>query len=258
MSNYGFIITRHVNSEKTNNYWNNSVKLLNIFYPDKQIIIIDDNSDYTYVKANSEYKNLQIINSEYVGRGELLPYYYFYKYKFFDNAIIIHDSIFIHKRIIFEKLKNVKVIPLWHFDKKHIDNIENTKRITLSLKNSYIIMNKINCNYVKGVDFDIIQNNWCGCFGVQSYINIKFLEQMEEKYKLFNLLDVVKTRMDRCSLERIFGAIIFTELPDLYKNKSLFGDIMKYCKWGYTYDEYIESVKKGMVQRNVIKIWTGR
>ena len=28
MSNYGFIITRHVNSEKTNKYWNQTVKLI--------------------------------------------------------------------------------------------------------------------------------------------------------------------------------------------------------------------------------------
>ena len=28
MNNFGFIITRHVNSENTNRYWNRSVKLL--------------------------------------------------------------------------------------------------------------------------------------------------------------------------------------------------------------------------------------
>ena len=41
MSNlYGFIITRHVNSIKTNNYWNHSVKLLRTFYPLIKIVII--------------------------------------------------------------------------------------------------------------------------------------------------------------------------------------------------------------------------
>ena len=33
MDLFGFIITRHVNSEKTNNYWNHSVKLIRTFYP---------------------------------------------------------------------------------------------------------------------------------------------------------------------------------------------------------------------------------
>ena len=58
MSTYGFIITRHVNSEKTNLYWNQCVKLINKFYPLKQIIIIDDNSNQEFVKANIEYTNL--------------------------------------------------------------------------------------------------------------------------------------------------------------------------------------------------------
>ena len=103
MDNFGFIITRHVNSVKTNKYWNHSVKLLRTFYPLKKIVIIDDNSNYDYVNSEFEYKNLHIIQSEFHGRGELLPYYYFLKYKFFQNAIIIHDSVFFHMRINFEK-----------------------------------------------------------------------------------------------------------------------------------------------------------
>jgi hypothetical protein len=76
MNSFGFIITRHVNSEQTNKYWNHSVKLLRTFYPYRKIIIIDDNSNQNYVKADFDYKNIQIIQSEFPGRGELLPYYY--------------------------------------------------------------------------------------------------------------------------------------------------------------------------------------
>ena len=100
---FGFIITRHVNSYLTNNYWNHSVCLLRTLYPHAQIIIIDDNSNLNFVKSFHDYKNLMIINSEYKGGGELLPYIYFLKNKWFDNAIILHDSVFIRKRISFEK-----------------------------------------------------------------------------------------------------------------------------------------------------------
>jgi hypothetical protein len=96
---FGFIITRHVNSEQTNKYWNQNVKLIRSLYPLKKIIIIDDNSTQSFVKADFEYKNLEIIQSEYPKRGELLPFIYYLKYKWFDNAVIIHDSTFIHKRI---------------------------------------------------------------------------------------------------------------------------------------------------------------
>ena len=85
MDTFGFIVTRHVNSELTNKYWNHCVKLLRTLYPLRKIVIIDDNSNYDFVKPEFNYKNLQVIQSEYPGRGELLPYYYYIKNKFFDT-----------------------------------------------------------------------------------------------------------------------------------------------------------------------------
>ena len=81
MANYGFIITRHVNSVTTNKYWNQSVKLIRNIYPLRKIVIIDDNSDQEFVKTDFDYQNLTIIQSEFPKRGELLPYYYYLKYK---------------------------------------------------------------------------------------------------------------------------------------------------------------------------------
>ena len=252
-NNFGFIITRHVNSEKTNLYWNNCVKLLRTFYPDKQIIIIDDNSDYKYVKQEFEYQNITIIQSEFPKRGELLPYYYFLKNKFFNNAVIIHDSVFIHKRINFEKLNGIDIFPLWHFEPDR-ENIGNTKRIMRVLKNNYLIDDKISMNNIIGLN----QEKWYGCFGVQSYINFNFLEQIEKKYNITNLISQINCRNDRCCLERIFGAIFFKESSKLYLRKSLFGNIYHNQKWGYTYDEYNNDLKKGSVKKIITKVWTGR
>ena len=86
-NSFGFIITRHVNSVKTNKYWNHCVKLIRTFYPLTKIIIIDDNINYEYVIPEFNYINLDIIQSEFTGRGELLPYYYYLKHKFFDNLL---------------------------------------------------------------------------------------------------------------------------------------------------------------------------
>ena len=101
-------------------------------------------------------------------------------------------------------------------------------------------------------------DKWYGCFGVQSYINIDFLQYIENKYGITNLISAVKCRSDRCCLERIFGIIFFTEYPKILGQKSLLGDIMKYQTWGYSYDEYIEYLKKGTKPRRVVKVWTGR
>lgn len=252
-NNFGFIITRHVNSVKTNNYWNNCVKLLRSLYPSKKIVIIDDNSNYNYVISEFNYKNIEIIKSEFPGRGELLPYYYFLKRKFFENAIIIHDSVFFHKRIPFEKLYGINVLPLWFFysDK---ENVDNTKRIVRHLKNNFLIDDNISKNLnILGMNND----KWYGCFGVQSYINLTFLQNIENKYGITNLIPSVTCRRDRCSLERIFGVIFSLESQRLNR-KSLFGNIMKYQKWGYSYHDYMNDLKNGVIPKSTVKIWTGR
>lgn len=254
MDDFGFIITRHVNSEKTNKYWNNCVKLLRTLYPLKKIVIIDDNSNYDFINAEFDYKNLEIIQSEFPKCGELLPYYYFLKYKFFKNAIMIHDSVFFHKRIDFENLRGINVVPLWFFE-PDTENIENTRKIVKNLKNYISLENKLNKNELV---MGLYSDKWYGCFGVQSYINLNFLERIEIKYGITNLIKAVKCRADRCCLERIFGCIFFTESMGLLKQKSLFGNIMRYQKWGYSYDEYLNDLKKGFVPRGVVKVWTGR
>jgi len=254
MDSFGFIITRHVNSVKTNRYWNRCVQLIRRFYPLKKIVIIDDNSNYEYIKPEFDYKNVEIIQSEFAKRGELLPYYYFLKNKFFENAVIIHDSVFIHKRINFEKLKGVNVLPLWFFHSDK-ENIVNTKRIIKFLKNYERLDDKLSKEInIMGLDTD----KWYGCFGVQSYINLKFLETIEQKYRLTNLISAVGCRSDRCCLERIFGCIFCMESKVLLHQKSLLGDIMKYQKWGYSYEEYIVNLKRGIIPRGIVKIWTGR
>jgi hypothetical protein len=254
MYSFGFIMTRHVNSEITNRYWNHSVKLLSFLYPNVKIVIIDDNSKQEFVKAYFNYSNIEIIQSEFHGCGEFLPYYYYIKNKFFDNAVIIHDSVFFHKKFNFNKLNGYSILPLWFFNPDK-ENINNTIRITQNLKNSLNIQKKIenNDNLVS-----MPHLKWYGCFGLQTYINHNFLLSLESKYFLTNLATKIKNRPDRCCLERIFGCIFFTENPNLYLQKAIFGDIMKYQKWEYSFQNYVHDVKNKSIPRRVIKVWSGR
>jgi hypothetical protein len=255
---YGFIITRHVNSEETNKYWNNCVKLIRKFYPRKKIVIIDDNSNQMFIKSEYNYNNITIIQSEYPGRGELLPYVYLLKYKWFKNAIIIHDSLFIHKRMAFEKI-TVPVLPLWHhpYDK---ENLLNFNRILSHLNNSHLLKQKLAFN-----DNTIIlgrngKESFDLCFGAQSYINLQFLENIEKKYRLTNLVNAIHNRPDRCSFERVIGLLFDTEYPDIKKYKSLFGLINNYPNafiYNYThYQNDLKHIKK--VVSPFVKVWTGR
>jgi hypothetical protein len=256
MEKYGFIMTRHVNSEKTNNYWNQSIKCIRRFYPNIKIVVIDDNSNYDFVKAEHEYKNIEIIQSEFKGRGELLPYYYFCKNKFFDNAFIIHDSIFIHKRIDFDRLKDIDVLPLWHFNPDK-ENLHNSLQLVSNFRNQFLLYKNLTLSEITILGR---RPEWYGCFGVQSYINHNFLVRISNKYNLFTLLNKVKSRPDRCCLERIFGLIFHLESGITQKYKSLFGNIHHYnSAFDYTYDKYKDDLTvKKKLPKGIIKVWSGR
>ena len=252
---FGFILTRHVNSEKTNEYWNTCVSCIQHFYPNKLIVVIDDNSDPNFVKPKREYKDVIIHESEYKGRGELLPYLYFLNNNCFDNAVIIHDSIFFHKRLCFENFIGTNVIPFWHFDADR-DDFMNTMRLTSRLRNSYELMPKISMADVKILG--LRKNKWYGCFGVAAFIKRDFLIYINNKYNITNLIGGVTTKKDRCSLERIFGAIFSVEGRGNKKIFSLFGKIQSYQRFGYSFDEYINDLRSKRLPKPIIKVWTGR
>ena len=256
---FGFILTRHVNSVTTNKYWNQNVKLIRTFYPYAKIIIIDDNSNYSLVKPDFNYMNVEVIQSEYPKRGELLPFIYYLRNKWFDKAVILHDSVFISKKINFASVV-LPVLPLWHaaYDK---ENLSNLLRLCSLLKNNIQIYNKLakpKENFLPTVG-KIETNEFNICFGVQCVITHDFLKRIEEKYKISNLIHGVHCRRDRCALERIMGIIFNEECPHLHKYRSLFGNIhLHYKSFKYNYNEYEYDFKHNNPKGIMVKVWTGR
>lgn len=97
------------------------------------------------------------------------------------------------------------------------------------------------------------------CFGGQCYIKLSFLDILENKYGLSNLVKVVHNRTDRCSLERILGLLFCEEYPKLIKIKSLFGDIMVQPRaFAYNFDDYNNDLKHRRLLNPFVKVWTGR
>ena len=249
----GFIILRCVKSEVHNNYWIECYNCIRNFYPDNKILIIDDDSNYDFIKNdNIILTHTQIIDSEFKGSGELLPYYYFLKNKFCDKAVIIHDSVFIQKYIDFSNNN----IFLWHFD-NHIDSNE---------KNEKLLIEKLDNN--NNVLEYYMKKEWNGIFGGMSIITYDFLKLIDNTYNISILLKYIKCRNRRMRFERVFACIFLYEKNnennennnDNYDNKdpSLFGNILKYCKWGYTYDKYIEDKNNNTIHKSIIKVWSGR
>jgi hypothetical protein len=231
----GFIILRHVNNELTNNYWIHSYDCIRKFYPENFIIIVDDNSKYEYITEKILYKT-EIIRSEFHGRGELLPYYYYLSNKLFDTAVIIHDSVFINK---YMDLNVCKYKLLWEFEHEW-DQIEDETRM-IKLFNDKDLL-------------EFYENKilWKGCSGAMSIITHDYLVYINSKYEIGKLLNCVLTRYNRCSFERVIACLLQINKNDK-DSLSLLGNIHYYCPWGQV--NFFDMDKYNLP---FIKVWTGR
>tara|TARA_B110000285_G_scaffold235263_1_gene315944 strand:+ start:1979 stop:2677 length:699 start_codon:yes stop_codon:yes gene_type:complete len=229
----GFIILRHVNSNQTNEYWIHCYECIRKFYPEHKIMIIDDNSKCEFI-TNKELYKTTIIHSEYPGRGELLPYYYYLHNKLFDTAVILHDSAFINSYMDFNSINKYKI--LWEFE-HNWDQLENELEMISLFKDAKLL--KIYHN----------KEAWKGCFGGMAIIQHNYLVQVNHKYDISKLLECVKTRFNRCSFERVIACLLQCNV----QNQSLLGNIHKYGEWGITY-----SNKNKYAHLPIIKVWTGR
>jgi hypothetical protein len=232
MATTGFIMLRHVNDTETNLYWIHCYTCIRKYYPEHPILIIDDNSKREYLSKKPLYKTT-VIHSEYIGRGELLPYYYYIHHKLFDTAVIIHDSVFINKEIDLH-VHNYKLI--WEFDHE-FDQIEDETRMIQAFCDPELM------------DFYKNKTLWKGCFGGMSIITHDYLMSIHTKYNINTLLDVVLTRYNRCSFERVIACL----LQKNAKKETLLGNIHTYCPWGIPF-----MLKDLCTHLPVIKVWSGR
>lgn len=228
----GFIIIRHVNNDLTNKYWIHCYDCIRTYYPENSIVIIDDNSKQEYITEKDLHKTI-VVQSEYPGRGELLPYYYYAQHKWFDCAVILHDSVFINSPIHFN-VKKYKF--LWEFE-HHWDQIEDETNMIKQFNNLDLLA------------FYENKKLWKGCFGCMSIIKHDYLSEVNRSYPLSKLLPLVTTRFNRCSFERVIACL----LQNKEERETLLGNIHEYCPWGIRFDQ-----QNNFCQLPLIKVWTGR
>ena len=229
----GFIVLRHVNSIDTDKYWKHCYHCIRKHYPENWILMIDDNSDPSFLTYYPLYK-VKIIQSEYPKRGELLPYLYYLKYPLFEMAIIIHDSVFIQHTYRDFKVHNYKI--LWNFEHTW-DQVEDETSMIHLFKDD------------KLTEFYEDKTKWKGCFGGICIITHEYLTYIHGKYNLNLLIDKITSRYNRCSFERVIACILQIEGVE----ETMFGNIHNYCPYGINfYDkEYFKALP-------FLKVWTGR
>jgi hypothetical protein len=250
--NFCFVILRHVNSSLTNKYWIENCKQLRLLYGNHvQIVIIDDNSRQDEIIITTEeeedilLRNIIIVESEFKGAGELLPYFYFLKYKWSERMVFLHDSVFLQDFYNFDSCEEYQ--SLW--DAPH--NWDNaTKRLVLEFINKC----KNNSTLKKR---QLLPEKWMVCFGVMTNIRLDFLETIEKEFNFTNVLPIVVNRTCRMGCERFIPIVLSCNSERI--PKSIFGSIFDDYKWGFTFEEYIIAKKNKTLHSNrIIKVWSGR
>lgn len=235
MSSIGFIVLRHVNSKDANRLWMHCYDCIRKFYPEHPIVMIDDNSNPEFL-TTKEMTNTTILQSEYPQRGELLPYYYYSRNKWFDTAVFLHDSVFINQYIDFS-VEKYKI--LWQFE-HYWDQPQDEYQI-LSVFNDPELL-----------QFHRNKHLWKGCFGGMAIITHDYLTHVNHKYDFAKLLDVVRNRYNRMSFERVVACLLQQDI----RRDVLLGDIFTYVKnKQFPFEKKDDPLYKDLP---LIKVWSGR
>ena len=245
---YVFVILRHIRTPSDNDLWITSYNSIRRHYTNK-IIIIDDNSMLNTV--NGKLYQTEILQSDYAGAGETLPYYYFLMYRWADRMIFVHDTMFLYRPFHLEEV-DTDCRFHWSFINSDATSTARLQQILPSLKNHQELMPYINQ-----------PESWRGCFGVAMVVGIEVVEQLEQKYKLFStMIMMVRNRKDREMAERLVGLVLFHEGIVTTENCSTFGDILAYPSAFQSEWSNLSTARYQLEQAGynsaLIKVWRGR
>ena len=245
---YVFVILRNIRMTRDNDLWMSSYQSIRKFYTNK-IVIIDDNS--TINTVNGKLINTEVIQSEFNGAGEILPYYYFLMNKWADTMIFFHDSMFLHRPFTSIELDGA-VRFHWHFDNSEVRDSRKIGTYLSMLSNYDALLEFANQS----------ESVWKGCFGGASIIDLTIVQQLEELYSFFSKLVMsIRSRKDRETFERLLGIVLYHNhmIGDSISN---FGNIVKYPG---AFESQITTPEQGayaISQKGydsaIIKVWRGR
>ena len=245
---FGFIITRYVNEPEQDMLWRECLACVRVWYPSVPFIIIDDHSTIQ-IDNNVLDEYTIVVHSELSpGVGEFLPYYYLYTYKYFDKAIIMHDSVFLQKPFDITDLDIQTVRFLWNFYE-----FEHEQPSVLLIKEMLTRIN-INPNIYHFLGWTVH-----GCFGVMSIITTSFLDSLVNKYSLFSIIPLICTREHRKCVERVFTIACFMYLSGCLQ-KSIFGKIRDDMPEPFTltYETYDKNRSTLKTKYSAIKVYSSR
>lgn len=255
---FGFIMTRCVRSAVHNELWRENYCCLRRHFPTAPILIIDDYSDLTLVDLDFTIdRHTTIMYSDLPpGKGEILPYYYFYHRRPFRKAVMLNDGMLLQSReplwSAIQRTSDYRY--LWHFDDFRDNEADEQLYLISTLKPE--VQDGLRSLRLR-------PDEWTGCFSSASIMTWDFLAATHQTYGLLDMVPAIEGRRDRMGLERLMGLITADAkiLSTAFHGHrwSVFGSILEHRKTGaYSWQDYVYDKGQGGIVEPMIKIWNGR
>jgi hypothetical protein len=211
MEDFGFIIPSRCVENCHRRSLICCLKAIRNFYPNTKIVLIDDGS---VPPLKSTTDKIVIEKSLSPGGAEFLPYYHWFHKKYFKKAMILHDSMIMHRRYgDISEIKDVKFLRnftchrLWDVKEKQTEyNIEHKIQTHDDLIKHLVNTYNTKRGFVKFFNeiYDK-KDEWYGCFGAMTIMTLDFLEKLQKETKILDMISQVNDRRRRMALECFFS-----------------------------------------------------
>lgn len=222
---FGFIIPSYCSSKIHFLQLKRCLNSISKFHPDKQIIIIDDYSDINLTEELKSYDKVKVVMSPVKSAGDMMTYEVFKNNPLFNKGVIIQDSMVLEKALInINSIKTIKYI--WYFTNHRLHwhkikepQTEYNKKHSINVHDDAVmdaIRRFVTKNEFKKYALDMFmkKDKWSGCFGCLSIIDYDFIEVLNKKTGILDLLKNMNDNRLRRVSESIFALSCLFVLGD--------------------------------------------
>lgn len=208
---WGFIIPSFRKEQAHNDLLEKCIASIRKFHATIPIVIIDD---WSTIDIDISDPHIIIEKSPVKGAGDMVTLYMLLKYKYFDKAVIMQDSMFLEAPIKNVSTDNVQFlwhatnhIKQWHQIKEPQDDYNKFHKI-VTHQDFILHMTSIYAtNDLQNIVNSMINRKelWNVCFCLCMIIDLKFLELLESKTGITGYLCQLNTNRRRRTSESVFS-----------------------------------------------------
>ena len=215
MPSFGFLVASHLTCEEHKNCLVECIESILKFYKQYQIVVIFSGETHTYLKEQIFKLYTEIKYETATGAASSSSLYFLKKNRYFDIAVTLQDSMTILKEFDVSAIDTVKY--LWHSTNHriHWSSIKEPET-EFNIKNNikthddlilYFVKNVIKDDYFRQYCLNTYMHKdmWVVCFGPCVIIRTSFLDILDSKTGLIDLMFALQNHRERRAGESLLA-----------------------------------------------------